>query len=164
MLAAYFLCLRLRLSLRLGRWRWRGVASERARVWWALTQQLATCILGQIQHGCASLTPRVALTARSSGLELRKGVNLGIWGAGNVWAVAGGAEGQEGGREDWPFFFWIWRACFEPTGQLGAASGRATRAPPNMSGQAEGARGLGVPSEVYRSSLGWRQQGSKFIS
>ena len=118
MLAAYFLCLRLRLSLRLGRWRWRGVASERARVWWALTQQLATCILGQIQHGCASLTPRVALTARSSGLELRKGVNLGIWGAGNVWAVAGGAEGQEGGREDWPFFFGFGEPVLSPPANL----------------------------------------------
>ena len=36
-----------------------GVASERARVWGMTSVTSVTTILGQIQHECASLTPRV---------------------------------------------------------------------------------------------------------
>ena len=45
---------RLRLSLRLWRWRWRGERAS-ARVCGVMA---AGVILGQIQHECASLTPR----------------------------------------------------------------------------------------------------------
>ena len=54
--------LRLRLRRWRWRWRWRGMAwrgeRARARVWW---EPAVHFTLGQIQHCCASLTPRAAI-------------------------------------------------------------------------------------------------------
>ena len=79
-----------------------------------------------------------------------KSGDLGCRGClGSGWWGRGPGRGE---RALTSFFFWIWRACFKPTGQLGAASGRATRAPPSMT--AEGAGG-GVAIRSIQS-VTWR--------